>query len=119
MATNITWPPIGGASFSIPAAGEVGWPALSNFLIALQNAQSNEAQQIAVRTATTTPINVASASDCVVRVELSVPGPAGPAHALDLAIDHRIQNLIIAQRPSEPLVLSVAVASAAAAGAGS
>lgn len=76
MATSITWPPIGGSSFSIPAAGEVGWPSLSNFLIALQNAQSTESQKIAIRTATTTPISVASATDCVVRVELSVAGPS-------------------------------------------
>src|SRR5574338_464174 len=76
MATSITWPPIGGASFSIPAAGEVGWPSLSNFLIALQNAQSTESQKIAIRTATTTPVSVTSATDCVVRVELSAPGPS-------------------------------------------
>jgi hypothetical protein len=75
MATSITWPPIGGASYSVPAAGEVGWPALSNFLIALQNAQGTESQKIAVRVATTDPVTVTSATDCVVRVELSVPGP--------------------------------------------
>lgn len=73
MATAISWPPIAGAAFSIPAAGEVGWASLSNFLIALQNAQGTDAQKIAVRQATATPVNVAL-NDCVVLV--NVAGPA-------------------------------------------
>lgn len=32
MATNVTW---NGVTYSIPAAGEKGWPSLSDFLIAL------------------------------------------------------------------------------------
>ena len=73
MATSITWPPIGGASFSVPAAGEVGWPALSNYLIALQNAQGTEAQKIGVRRATTSPVTVAS-TDCVIKIKLTIAG---------------------------------------------
>lgn len=75
MATSISWPVIGGAPFSIPAAGEVGWPNLSNFLIALQDAQGTDAQVTGTRTATTSPVNIA-ATDCVVRVKLTVPGAA-------------------------------------------
>lgn len=93
MATSISWPPIGGASYSIPAAGEVGWPALSNFLIALADAQGTESQKVATRTATSTPVTVTSATDCVVIVALSVPGastvnlPAGVAGQYFVIID--------------------------------
>jgi hypothetical protein len=73
MATSISWPPIGGSGFSIPGAGEVGWPALSNFLIALASAQGTAAQKVGTRTATSSPVTVGS-TDCVIRVALSVPG---------------------------------------------
>ncbi len=75
MSTNVSWPVIAGTTYSVPAAGEVNWPALSNFLIALGNtAQSTTSQKIAIRTALTTPVTVVSASDCVVMAKLSVPG---------------------------------------------
>ncbi len=73
MATSITWPPIGGNSYSIPASGESNWPALSNFLIALASAQSTGAQKISARVALTSPVTVSSASDCLVTCKLTVP----------------------------------------------
>ncbi len=86
MSTSLTWPPIGGTSYSIPASGEVDWPALSNFLIALgDGAQPQTYQKVAIRTATATPITVVSATDCIVVSNLSVAGavavtlPAGVA----------------------------------------
>lgn len=72
MATNITW---NGVSYSIPAAGEVNWPSLSNFLIALGNAAANSTTlRQAIRVATTTPVTVSATTDCTVVVELGTPG---------------------------------------------
>jgi len=73
MATAITWPPIGGVGYSIPAAGEVGWPALSNFLIALSSAQGTSSQKVGTRTATSTPVSIVSSTDCVVISKMTVP----------------------------------------------
>ena len=74
MSTSVSWPVIGGTSFSVPATGEVNWQALSNYLIALAGAQSVTSQKIAIRVATATPITVVSASDCVVVSNLGVAG---------------------------------------------
>lgn len=74
MSTSISWPPIGGTSYSIPASGELNWPALSNFLIALAGAQSTSNTKLAIRVATTSPVTVASATDTVVVTDLSVAG---------------------------------------------
>lgn len=64
MSTSVSWPPIGGAAYSIPASGEKPWPNLSNFLIALgNNAATTSNQKVAIRVATTTPVTVVSASD--------------------------------------------------------
>lgn len=76
MPTNIQWPPIGGTTYPIPTSGETNWPVLTNFLVALQNAQGTTAQKIAVRIATSSPVTVSSALDCVIAVDLTVPGPA-------------------------------------------
>lgn len=72
MSTSVTW---NGVTYSIPAAGEVGWSALSNFLIALGNdaAIAQEMKQ-AIRVATTTPVTVSNTTDCVVATNLSVAG---------------------------------------------
>lgn len=79
MATSKTWP--GGATdtsptaFSIPAAGELNWASLSDFQIALANsAQCTSFQKFAIRKATTTPVTVVAASDCVVTTQLAAPG---------------------------------------------
>lgn len=76
MPTNIQWPPIGGTTYPIPTSGETNWPVLTNFLVALQNAQGTGSQKIAIRVATSTPVTVSSSLDCVVGVDLTVPGPS-------------------------------------------
>ncbi len=79
MPTSKTWP--GGATgaspatYSIPAAGELNWSTLSDFLIALADgAQSTVFQKFAVRVATTSPVTVSATTDCVVMTDLSVAG---------------------------------------------
>lgn len=78
MSTSVTWP--GGStgatatSYNVPAAGELNWSALSNFLVALgQGAQSTVFQLFANRKATSSPVTVA-VTDCVVGSKLSVAG---------------------------------------------
>jgi hypothetical protein len=78
MSTSKQWP--NGATgatpttYSIPAAGELNWASLSNFLNALADgAQCTTFQKYAVRKALTTPITV-STSDCVVVSDLTVAG---------------------------------------------
>jgi hypothetical protein len=73
MSTNVTW---NGTTYAIPAAGEVNWPALSSFLIALGTsaAVADELTQ-AVRVATTSPVTVSNTTDCVVISNLGVAGP--------------------------------------------
>ena len=67
-------------TYSVPAAGEVGWSALSNFLIALGNdaAVAQEMKQ-AIRVATTTPVTVSNTTDCVVAVKLASAGAVAVA----------------------------------------
>lgn len=78
MPTQVTWP--SGSTnatptvYSIPNAGEVNWPTLTNFLVALGNgAQSTTSQRYAVRVALSTPVTV-SVNDCVISVDKTVPG---------------------------------------------
>lgn len=98
MSTNVTWP--GGATgatpatHSIPAAGELNWQALSDFLIALGNgAQATTFQKFGVRKATSSPVTVAAASDCVVATDLTVAGavtvnlPAGANKQVFMIVD--------------------------------
>jgi len=73
-AISVSWPKIGGSTYSVPQAGETGWANLTNYLVALQNAQGTTSQTIGVRTATTTPVTVSSANDTVIAVKLAVPG---------------------------------------------
>lgn len=74
MSTGISWPTIGGDPYEIPASGEVNWAELSEYLIALANAQSTTAQKFAARVATTSPVTIGSASDYLVTVKMAVPG---------------------------------------------
>lgn len=94
MSTNVSWPPIGGTSYSIPATGELNWQALSSFLIALgQKAQSTDSLKLATRVATTSPVTVASNTDVVVVTKLSVAGavavtlPAGVTGQVFVVVD--------------------------------
>lgn len=94
MSTSVNWPLIGGTSYSVPAAGEVNWANLSDFLVALgTKAQGTTAQKVAVREAVTSPITVASTTDCVVISNLTVAGavavnlPAGVAGQVFMIVD--------------------------------
>lgn len=74
MSTNVSWPTIGGTTYPVPAAGEVSWANLSNYLIALAQAQGTTSQKVGSRIATSTPVTVASATDCLVISDLAAPG---------------------------------------------
>ena len=78
MATSKTWPGgstnVTAASHSIPAAGELNWASLRDFLIDLADgAQCTTFQKFAVRQAVTSPITIAT-TDCVVTSKLTVAG---------------------------------------------
>jgi hypothetical protein len=75
-AISVSWPKIGGTTYSVPQAGESGWANLTNYLVALQNAQGTTSQTIGVRTATTSPVTVSSTNDTVIIVKLASPGPS-------------------------------------------
>ncbi len=98
MSTSKTWP--GGAvnsapaAYTIPASGELNWPALSNFLNALgDSAQSTTFQKFAVRKCLTTPVTVSASSDCVIATQLTSPAavavnlPAGADKQIIIVVD--------------------------------
>lgn len=59
----------------IPDGGDVNWPLLTNFLVALaDNAQTTNFQKSAIRVATTSPVTVVATSDHVVVTKLAAPG---------------------------------------------
>lgn len=74
MTQSVIWPPIGGASYPIPDAGEENWPDLTDYLVALSNAQGTLSQKWGARVALTSPVTVSSASDCAIIVNRSVAG---------------------------------------------
>ena len=91
MSSQVVW---NGTTRSIPAAGELNWSALSNFLVDLgTNAQTTNFQKIGMRVATTSPVTVSATSDCVVVCKLSVAGavavnlPAGSTKQLFCIVD--------------------------------
>lgn len=72
MSTTVNYK---GTSYSIPAAGEVNWSSLSNFLIALGNNAPNTTYAVqAIRVATTSPVTVSATTDYAVISNLSVAG---------------------------------------------
>ncbi len=78
MSTTTTWPggaaDVSPASRTVPAAGELNWASLSDFLNALAlGGQATTFQKFAIRKALTTPVTVAT-TDCAVGSKLSVPG---------------------------------------------
>lgn len=93
---NVSWPPIGGTSYPVPSSpGETNWPELTNYLVALGQAQGTKAQKVAVRIATSSPVTFNAANDCVVGINLSIPAattvnlPAGVAGQTIYIIDKR------------------------------
>ncbi len=111
MATNVTW---NNTSYSVPASGETGWQALSDFLIDLGNnaAVANVIKQ-ANRVATSSPVTVSNTTDCVVVCKLSVAGavtvnlPAGATGRwfaiLDGTGDAATNNVTIDANASETI----------------
>lgn len=100
MSTTTTWP--GGATsasptaYTVPAAGELNWAALSDFLNALASgAQSTTFQKFAVRKAVASPVTVSATTDCVVASNLTVPGavtvnlPAGQNKLIFCILDDK------------------------------
>lgn len=72
MSTSVNW---NNVNYSIPAAGETNWSALSNFLIALaNNAQTTNKSIQGIRTATSSPVTVNATTDYTVVTNLSVAG---------------------------------------------
>jgi|GEM_PF-5679019 len=72
MASSGSWD---GTTYSIPTSGEVNWPSLSNFLIALRDrAGVTKQMKQAVRVAVATPVTVANATDFAVVINLTVAG---------------------------------------------
>lgn len=88
MSTNISWPVIGGTTYSVPAAGEFSWASLSNYLIALAAAQGTTVQKIGARIAVASPVTVVSATDCLIITKLTVP--AVVAVTLPAGVDGQI-----------------------------
>lgn len=91
MSTNVTW---NNSARVIPAAGELNWSALSSFLVDLgNNAQTTNFQKFGMRVATSTPVTVASTTDCVVVTNLGVAGavavnlPAGVTGQIFCVVD--------------------------------
>lgn len=80
MAINVTF---NGTTYSVPEAREVGWSALTNYLVDLANAQvSGGPQSGNLRTAVTSPVTVSATTDYTVVTDLTVAGPV----AVDLPV---------------------------------
>jgi len=103
MATNVTWD---GTTYSVPAGGEINWPSLSNFLIALgTKAATSITSKNAIRVALVTPDAVSATADYSVVTKLTAPAavavnlPAGVAGQtfviLDGTGDARTNNVTI------------------------
>jgi len=103
MATNVTWD---GITYSVPAGGEINWPSLSNFLIALGNkAATSITSKNAIRVALVTPDVVSATADYSVVTKLTAPAavavnlPAGVAGQtfviMDGTGDARTNNVTI------------------------
>lgn len=94
MSTNVTF---NGTTYAIPAPGETGWgTAVTNFILDVgNNAGLSTIQRQTSRVATTTPVTVAAATDCVVATNLAVAGavtvnlPAGVAGQWFAIVDQK------------------------------
>lgn len=91
MPTAITW---NGSARNVPNAGELNWASLTNFLVDLgNNAQTTNFQKIGARIATTTPVTVLAATDCLVVTNMAVASavtvnlPAGVLGQMFIILD--------------------------------
>lgn len=118
MPVSKTWPDgntnVTPTSYSIPLAGEINWPDLTNFLTALGNgAQSTTFQKYALRKATTSPVTVSASSDCIVVTDLAAAGavtvnlPAGANKLVMYVVDGKgdalTNNITIVPNGSETI----------------
>lgn len=73
MAISVTWD---GTTYSIPQSGEINWPSLTNFLVALGNkaAVADEMKQ-SIRLATVSPVTISDTADFAVVTQLPVGAP--------------------------------------------
>jgi len=119
MATSVTW---NNTSYSIPAAGEINWSSLSNFLIALgggagqPGAQvSGKAQKVGMRVVTAAgTVTVSDVDDCVVEIKKTsgaatlVSLPAGVAGRIFMIVDGKgdaaSNNITISPNPPETIM---------------
>ncbi len=90
MAISVTWD---GTTYSIPQSGEINWPSLTNFLVALGNkaAVADEMKQ-SIRKALVSPVSISDTADFAVVTDLTTPGPV--AVTLPLGIDGRIFAIV-------------------------
>lgn len=72
MSQAVSWPVIGGSSYTVPTTAEEDWPDLTDYLVALATAQGTSAQKTGLRIATSSPVTVVN-TDCVVICKLTVP----------------------------------------------
>jgi hypothetical protein len=109
MPTAVTW---NGTAYSIPNSGELNWATLTNFLVDLgNNAQTTNFQNLAQRKATSTPVTVAAATDCVILVNVgsatTVDLPAGAAgqifYVLDISGAAATNNITIDPNAAETI----------------
>lgn len=118
MPVTKTWPDgntnVTPTSYSIPLAGEINWPDLTNFLTALGNgAQSTTFQKYALRKATTSPVTVSASSDCILVTDLAAAGavtvnlPAGANKLVMYVVDGKgdalTNNITIVPNGSETI----------------
>lgn len=119
MATSVTW---NNTSYSIPAAGEINWSSLSNFLIALgggagqPGAQvAGKAQKVGMRVVTAAgTVTVSDVDDCVVEINKTsgaatlVSLPAGVAGRIFMIVDGKgdaaSNNITISPNPPETIM---------------
>lgn len=90
MAISVTWD---GTTYSIPQSGEINWPSLTNFLVALGNkaAVADEMKQ-SIRKATVSPVTISDTADFAVVTDLTVPGPVSVT--LPLGVNGRIFAIV-------------------------
>jgi hypothetical protein len=73
MAISVTWD---GTTYSIPQAGEINWPSLTNFLVALgQKAAIADEMKQAIRVATVSPVVISDMADFAIVTNLDAFTP--------------------------------------------
>jgi hypothetical protein len=72
MAISVTWD---GTTYSIPQSGEINWPSLTNFLVALgQKAAVADEMKQSIRVALVSPVTISDTADFAVVTDLTAAG---------------------------------------------